>query len=50
MSPYELYDWKADYFETENLVTSSEHGDAFVRLRREISAFMHGAAAPADQR
>lgn len=40
---YELYDWKADYFETENLVDSAEHRDAFVRLRSEIAAFVHSA-------
>jgi len=42
---YELYDWKADYFETENLVASAEHRAAFVRLRSEIAAFVHSAHA-----
>ena len=40
---YELYDWKADYFETENLVDSADHRDALVRLRRELGAFLHSA-------
>jgi arylsulfatase A-like enzyme len=40
---YELYDWKDDYFETENLVASAEHQDAFARLRRAIATFVHHA-------
>ncbi len=40
---YELYDWTEDYFETENLVASAGHRDAFLRLRREIAAFLHSA-------
>lgn len=40
---YELYDWKEDYFEMENLVTSADHQDAFTRLRRAIAAFVHSA-------
>lgn len=40
---YELYDWRADYFEMNDLARSPEHRDALTRLQQSLVAFVYTA-------
>lgn len=54
---YELYDWRADYYEMNDLARSTEHRDTFDLLRETLLSFVQAArpgrvgstATPASQ-